>query len=262
MADEKNLSIIKDVMPLLEKAANVFCSKIDSPSLIPCENDFVVRYVNPTSLHVQILMAVRIVSGINACIVLVEHGYAQEIGVLIRTIEEFLLKINFINEAHEKKILTKEQEKFINEYFKDDIRSEKDVFDRKNVWIDMDKVCASFARFVSEGTNNRDIHGLQIKLRAVYDVYSHYVHGGYGCIMEMYNSSIDSFTLNGMKGTRRISGILGGGALASCIVRALNTFGQIALNVNEKLLFKELIEKRREVWQSDLYPEHRKRSEA
>lgn len=249
--DETRLQIIRDVTPLLEKSIYMFCDEISKPSWINDKDNIFPRYQNPISLHFQILQAVRIVSGLNASVCLLNSGYTQETGVIVRTIEEFLSKIMFIHEAHVKGHRTTEQQRLIDEYFKYDIRSTKDIIEGNNFWVNMNKAYASFARILAEGTKNSDVYSVQRKLRALYDAYSGYVHGFYPHIMEMYEGGTERFRINGMRGTRRIKEMIK--TIASCVVRTLNTLSLIAKSLQLSELEKELIDRRKKFCESEAY---------
>lgn len=92
--NETKLQIIKDVIPLLEKSIYMFCDKISKPSCITDKGNTFPRYQNPISLHFQILQAIRIVSGLNASVCLLNSGYTQETGVIVRTIAQFFCQID------------------------------------------------------------------------------------------------------------------------------------------------------------------------
>jgi len=251
MEDETKLQIIKDIIPLLEKSIHMFCDKIGRPLWVSDENNIFPRYQSPLSLHFQILQAIRVVSGLNASVCLLNNGYTQETGVIVRTIEEFLSKIIFVHEAHIKGQRTAEQQRLIDDYFKYDIKSTEDILKGNDFWVNMNKVYASFARILTEGTQNADVSTMQQKLRALYDTYSGYVHGFYPHIMEMYEGGTERFRVNGMQGTRRIKEMIG--PIVSCVVRTLNTLSLIAKSLQLPELEKELIDQRKKFCESEAY---------
>lgn len=250
--DKEKLQIIKGVVKILDKAVSIFCENIDKPVWVMDNGNIFPRYKSPTSLNFQVLMAVRVVSGINASLCLIEGGYTQETGVIIRTIEEFISKIIFVYEMHAKGVATIEQRKLINEFFNCDVRSLRDIFDGFDFWVKMDKVFASYARTLSEGTEDKDTSSLQKGLRVIYDTYSGYVHGFYPHIMEMYEGGTAArFRTSGMPDTPRVDEMIR--AVASSVHRALNTFVLIADGISRIDLRGELIDKRNEFQKSKAY---------
>jgi len=229
--DREKLQIIKDAIKTLDKAVSVFCEKIGTPDWV--EDKKVYRYKTPTSLHFQVLMAVRIVSGLRACVCLLENGYPQEAGALIRMVEEFRLKIIFIDEAHNKGKATSNQKKLVNDFFKGDF------------WVDMDKVCASYARTASDATGNNDIYTTQKDIKFIYTILTKYVHGFYDAIMEMYEGGTERFRTDGMLDTPRIGEMIDG-ALTFCVSGVFTAFVLIADSTKQIELMTELVKRREE----------------
>ena len=64
--DNEKLDIIKNAIALLDKAVLLFGEKIGKPEWIQSNNTISPQYKNPTSLHFQVLMSVRIASGLHA----------------------------------------------------------------------------------------------------------------------------------------------------------------------------------------------------
>jgi hypothetical protein len=244
---EIQFHIIKNTIPLLEKSIGRFCDVLEKPYWSNDEAGGQPRYKSPTSGHFQLLMAVKTVSTFNAILCLFEKGYIQEIGALLRIIEECNAKILCIEEAHTKEVLNAEQKKIINEYFEYDIRSSKDIF-RDKWFANMARVFASQARFLTENTTNKDSHTTQQNAQAIYDSYSGYVHGFYPQVMELYDYNISSFQLNGMADDK---GMIG--AISSSVVRSINVFAQISFRFGLPELKDELVKNRNIFIKSEAY---------
>ena len=81
--NESKLQIFTNVIPLFEKSIALFSGKLEKPSWSGDEHDgYQPRFANPNSGHFQLLMAVKIVSTLNAVICLLKEGYVQEVGIL------------------------------------------------------------------------------------------------------------------------------------------------------------------------------------
>jgi len=242
--------IIKNTIPLFEKSIGNFCNVLEKPYWSSDESGGQPRYKNPNSGHFQLLMAVKIVSTFNAILCLYEKGYIQEIGALLRIIEECIAKILCIEEAHAKKGLNSEQAKIINEYFEYDIRSSKDIF-RDKWFANMTKVFASQARYLTENSTNKDSYTAQQYAQAIYDSYTGYIHGFYPQVMELYDYNISSFKLNGITDDPKDKGMIE--AISSSIVRSLNVFAQISIRFGFPVLKDELIKNRDIFIKSEAY---------
>jgi len=190
--------ICRESIDHLENIIGVFEKELGKPELI----DGVFAYVSPTVKHVCFLKGLRIVSGLNALLVLLHAGYLTEMGVLIRTISDCINDIYFLLEHFPQ--MTPEVEKYVSNFFNDIIEEpEINENDRKKTHrIKVRKIHASRARLLSEHMNleiDRDT------VYRIYSAYSGYVHAAYANIMEMYGDRPQQkFHLRGMKGMSRV----------------------------------------------------------
>lgn len=241
MTNESKLQIVRNVIPLFEKSLSSFSGAVEKPIWDGNEEDFQPRFNGPNSGHFQLLMVAKLLSTLNAILYLLEKEYAQEVGVLVRVAEECLAKILFIEEAHLKKELNSEQKKLIDEYFKFDIRSCDDILNGNKWWVDMKRVFASNARYLSDGTPNKDVCGIQKNVKAIYDTYSGYVHGFYPHVMELYDMEKRAFEVNGCGAIRQREML---SPVSSLVLRTFNVLAQIAPNFNCMPIRDELIKNR------------------
>lgn len=240
---ETDLQIFTNILSLFERAVTLFSCELEEPSWSGDEDDgYQPRFANPTSGHFQLLMAVKIVSALNAAITLLKDRYVQEVGILLRVIDEYSAKILCIEEAHVKRTLTAEQKKIIDEYFQFDIRRVEDISKKNKWWVNMNGVFASQARFLSEGTPNKDTHSISKKCKIIHDVYTGYVHGFYPQVMELYDMDKKSFQMKGLLNVRQYQGMLM--AFSSSIIRSFNVFAQMATRLNLSELREKLMNER------------------
>ncbi len=249
---ESQFHILRNTLPLFESSINKFCDVLEKPIWSQDQNEGQPRYKNPHSGHFQLLMAVKIVSTLNAILCLLKEGHVQEVGALLRIIDECNAKICCMEEAHNK-TLSSVHEEIINGYFKYDIRSANDILEQKKWWVSMREVFASQTRFLSEGTPNKDVHGIQQNIQGIYDVHTGYVHGFYPHIMELYDYNIKSFKLNGILDEPRHGEMMR--AVSSAISRSFNTFAQISTRFGLSDLRNELIKSRDIFHESEAYKE-------
>lgn len=172
------------------------------PELIPvCEIEQ-WRYPKLTVEHMCILRAVRIISALNATKVLLREGYVQEIAVLLRTIDEFQEDIVFLMENYPSEDLSPAQQKFMEEYGKEEYTDPRHPFKEQTERVppSRKKIKASVARFLTPIVNPSDS---QRTSQVATDCLSGYVHGAYPHIMELYGGPPpDShFYMTGMLGT-------------------------------------------------------------
>jgi len=182
----------------LEKVIAVFEEELEKPEFM----DGAFMYKSPTVKQVCLLKAVRIISGLNALLLLLKGGYVTEMGVLMRTIGDCINDIYFLLEHFPDK--TPEVERYISNFFNEIIEEPEIVEnEKKKVYrTKARKIHASRARLLSEHMNfpvDKDM------VYRIYSAYSGYVHAAYPNIMELYGGSAPyKFHLRGMKGTPRI----------------------------------------------------------
>lgn len=190
--------VYKTAIEHLEKVLGAFEQELEKPQLV--HGGFV--YQSPTAKHVCLLKAVRIVSGLNALLVLLQAGYVTEMGVLARTISDCINDIYFLLEHFPD--TTPEVKKYVSNFF-NGVIDEPEIEPnqtKKTYRTKIKKIHASRARLLSEHINfpiDRDM------VYKIYSAYSGYVHSGYPSIMEIYGGRPPyKFHLRGMKGTSRM----------------------------------------------------------
>ena len=224
--------IYRESIDHLESIIGAFEQELERPELV--HGTFV--YKSPTVKHVCLLKGIRIVSGLNALLVMFRAGYVTEMGVLIRTIGDCINDIYFLLEHYPD--ITPEVEKYMSDFFNEDIDEPKIAQDqeRKIHRTKARKIYASRARLLSEHINfsvGRDI------VYKIYGVYSGYVHSAYPNIMEMYGGQPPcKFHLQGMKGTPRMKDWEK--TLVTFIQSATLVFGYVAEKYNKAELTHEI----------------------
>lgn len=228
----KEIDIYRKSIGHLENVVGAFEKELEKPELI----HGAFAYKSPTIKHVCFLKAVRIVSGLNALLVLLQAGYVTEMGVLIRTIGDCINDIYFLLEHFPDK--TPEVEKYTSDFFNEDIdeagiaqNQEKKIHRTK-----ARKIYASRARLLSEHINFSVRRDMVYK---IYSAYSGYVHAGYQNIMELCGDRPPyKFHLRGMKGTSRIRDWEK--ILAALIRSAILVFGYMAEKYEKSELIQQI----------------------
>jgi hypothetical protein len=193
------MDVYKEAIGQLERIVAVFERELEKPQYV--HGAFI--YGSPTVEHVCLLKAIRIVSGLNALVVLLEAGYVTEMGVLMRTISDCINAIYFLLEHFPE--TTPEAEKYASNFF-GEVLDEPEIApnqSRKKYRTKVKKIHASRARQLSEHINfavGRDM------VYKNYSAYSGYVHASYPNIMEIYGGDRPrKFHMQGMKETSRIN---------------------------------------------------------
>jgi len=150
------------------------------------------------------LKGVKSISTLNACLVLLRHGYTQEIGALCRMVDDFCNEIFFLLKPQgEDGSFNDDQILFLESFFQEELDQPADPLasTQKRATVPVRKIHASFAKLASTELNSSDAQEL---LRTTQQAFSGYVHGAYPHIMEMYGGNPPQFHMSGMLGTPRI----------------------------------------------------------
>jgi hypothetical protein len=162
------------------------------------------RYAKPGVLHFCILKAVRSVSALNAMIALARGGYAQEIGVLVRTLVECTTHIEFVLDVlGDDGVLRSDVDKYVKDYFADYARNTSADFKRAQVKQGI--VHKHLGETLDIAAEQNGFTEGRKPAEAVYSdiylTYSNYVHAKYPEAMDMYGGTPVRFHLDGMRGT-------------------------------------------------------------
>jgi hypothetical protein len=166
------------------------------------------RHDEMSDLLLSYLKCVRSLSSLNAAVVLLRHGYVQEVGVLCRCVDEYCEDVLFLaTPLGENGSVSQNQTRFVEEFFQEefsaDERGELESVPRHRV--PRDKVRAAIARIEGLGINPHDAGRV---FRTLGKAFSGYVHAAYVHIMELYGGPAlgrAKFHVRGMLGTPRIA---------------------------------------------------------
>lgn len=162
------------------------------------------RYAKPGVLHFCLLKGARSVSALNAMIALARGGYAQEIGVLVRTLVECTTHIEFVLDAlGDDGVLRSDVDKYVKDYFADYVRNISADFKRAQVrqGIVHKHLCKTLDIVAEQNGFTEGRKPAETVYSDVYLTYSNYVHAKYPEVMDMYGGTPGRFHLDGMRGT-------------------------------------------------------------
>jgi hypothetical protein len=202
---EVQLRGLKARIAPMERLLTVLAGSVPKPLFYHSgQEHYGFRYAKPGVLHFCLLKAVRSVSALNAMIVLARGGYAQEIGVLVRTLVECTTHIEFVLDAlGDDGVLRSDVDKYVKGYFADYARNSSADFKRaqvrqgivhKHLGETLDMVAEQNG--LTEGRKPAET-----VYSNIYLTYSNYVHAKYPEVMDMYGGTLGRFHLDGMGGT-------------------------------------------------------------
>ena len=193
------IEFLEQVMQLLDK---------DIPRPMRVELDGqgrAFRFGDPKLKHFVYLHLARVISGLNAGMNLTKQGYGQELGVVLRTLYEFMIKIEYVSNGYFDQRLRDSIKKYLYEYFSDFSRSSGRIDkNRSPRQKDINIALAeNYERMMAaSGLESNKIESAKLRQHLL-SVYSNYVHGHYPEIMDMFGGQPISIHLRGMAGTSK-----------------------------------------------------------
>lgn len=256
--EQKIVVILLGIIKLLALSVEQMEEVIPKPKFLDQETERARwRFEVGSPLILQVLMCVRVSSALRACAILLGSGHTTEMGVLFRTINDFLSDITFADEVIEKGIdkVTTTQRDWVESYFIDEKRTTQEMVRdsveparRCGFSGRRQKVQASEARIFG----GEDPHHVKKLVKTIDDAWSGVVHGNYFSVMEMYGGDT-------MEGARfDTEGLPSRFSqyrhhLGLYVHNALNQFSKVAYNLGLLELAAALREARRTFEKSPAY---------
>jgi hypothetical protein len=161
------------------------------------------RYGKPEARHFCLLKSVRAVSALNAMIALARGGFAQEVGVLGRTMVECTTHIEFVLDSVDESELTSDAKKYVADFFADFGRDSASDFKRAQVRQGTvhERLGASLDNRATQAGEAMQRTPAEALYSNVYLTYSNYVHSKYPEIMDLYGGDPAHFHMDGMRAT-------------------------------------------------------------
>jgi len=248
-------SVVNEAIEALEVAVHRLARAIDRPLYLgePGRGHF--RYAKRNSQVMQILKAVRIVSGLRATVHLVRVGHLQEAAVVLRSVQDALQDIQVVDEAHFNESGAKEyQQRLVDEFFEDDVERLQATLageDKRVPRVPRKKKLAAIERRLAPAAAG---YPIRAALEGVALGLDGYTHCGYAQVMELYSASREREGFN-------IRGVFEPGRVRTAILWTAQ-FVHPALNVLAGLLrdaklpddAETLLHLRRKLEASEEYP--------
>ncbi|UVK56445.1 hypothetical protein DBIPINDM_003054 [Mesorhizobium sp. AR02] len=201
---ENALSNLSKKILFLQSAVSFLESELSRPLIVPDGDQAIAfRFSNPSIVHFCVLHLIRVVSCLNALIVLARYGYVQEICVLIRTGYEFLSKVDYVSTGYYDPEQREKVKLYVERYFSDNTRKPKRL--DKDVSLRQKEINEGLQKNYENTTRSPkapdDERGVAEMHRYVLSVFSNYVHARYPEVMDMFGGTPVQPHMVGMKGT-------------------------------------------------------------
>ena len=187
----------------MESTLHALEQRVPPPQLRPFKNGFVYRYAERTIHQALIQKLARVISGLHAARILLEHGFVQEQAALQRMLDEFQEDIEFLACAVIFEDMTDLHREYLSAFWEEEFDKENPLEStQRRPMLPRKKIRAYLARL--EGSIGADrSRGVELS-RTLSKAYSGFVHGASPQIMDMYGGDPPRFHVSGMLGTARV----------------------------------------------------------
>lgn len=220
------IQLYRETAASLEEAFHEIESRHERPQLRDFGFGTAYRYATASPESAVIQKLARVISGLNACLALLEKGLVQELGALERTLDEFCEDLFFLCQPLVGGERTPLHEEYLQYFYREEFDSHGNPFlsKQKRPQVSRSKIQAANARTNADLLNPSDAQEL---MRSLNKANSGFVHGASPHIMEMYGGDPPRFHVGGMLGTPRIEEFER--SLWYYFDRGINTTGLVAL---------------------------------
>jgi hypothetical protein len=188
---------------IVERAFHILENLIEKPKLINVGSRRLFRYRKPSIESAIILKAARVISGLNASLILIKHGYAQEAYCIFRTIDEFNEDITFLLIPFVTGRISEDHERYLEYMFQEEKVRKRDsyVIEKKRPTIPRKKIHSAISNFFANLAEKNQTYNVQ---KTIHATFSGYIHGAANHILDMYGGNPQRYHLNGTLGTPRV----------------------------------------------------------
>ncbi|MFA5844164.1 MAG: hypothetical protein WC971_04955 [Coriobacteriia bacterium] len=195
---------------------------------VSTETGFEWRLEEETPRALVVCKAVRVASGLNAAVVLLDAGMVTETAALMRIVSDLATEMVAICEGGMREKPTQSQEDFVRQFFDRAVAGTVNYAARRR-YVGRDELLKAHDRLAAGvGLSGKTFSDLT---RAVNFALDGYVHGSYSSTMELYHGGRDEFMVSGHEGIDEIPIYRLNLALATH--EALVAFGFMATNLGD-----------------------------
>jgi hypothetical protein len=191
--------LYNQVLGKMERTLRILEGRVPQPQRVPYKDSFVFRYVEKTVRQAIVQKLARLVSGLHAARLLMEHGFVQEQGALQRMLDDIEEDIMLLTFSVIFNKPTPLHQKYLDAFYEEEFDAESALAStQKRPMISREKIRAYIVRVGgAEVDPSRAIEAS----RTINKTYSGYVHAASPHIMDMYGGSPPHFHTSGMAGT-------------------------------------------------------------
>jgi len=168
----------------------------------PRGSGVIFRHTQQSDTLLCFLKGIKLVSTLNAVLLLAREGYGQECGALSRIANDCYMDILFLLKPRNGTEPSRDQERFFEECFQEEFDDPSLPFggNQKRDMVGRKSVFAAYGSLVEGQLNPSDA---QTAMTTIHKALSGYIHGAYPHIMELYGGTPPHFHMSGMPNTVR-----------------------------------------------------------
>ena len=193
--------LLDETLRNMESTLASFEKRIAAPQRVPYKDSFRFRYAERTVQQALVQKLARLLSGLHAARVLLEHGFFQEQAALHRMLDEFREDIMFLSLGVVRQEMTELHRQYLDAFYEEELDDEDPLkATQRRPMVSRKRIRAYLSRI--EGPELDPSRRIEVS-RTLSKAYSGFVHGASPQIMEMYGGSPARFHVTGMLGTPR-----------------------------------------------------------
>lgn len=191
--------LLDDALPNMEMTLAGFEQRVRAPQRVPYKDRSVFRYAERTVHQALIQKLARLLSGLHAARILLEHGFFQEQAASQRMLGEFREDIMFLSPGVLRDEMTELHRQYLDAFYEEEFDNEDPLkATQRRPMVPRKRIRAYLGRI--EGIDVDPSTGIEIS-RTLSKAYSGFVHGASPQIMDMYGGTPGRFHVTGMLGT-------------------------------------------------------------
>ena len=228
----------------METSHATLAGRVHAPGVVRFgKDDLAFRYADKRIHQALIQKLARVVSGLHAARLLMEHGFFQEQAALQRMLDELNEDILFLAHGVIFGNTTDLHQEYLAAFYEEEFDNPDSAIEstQKRPMVPRQKIRTYLSRV--EGPQ-LDFSSRVETLRSVQKAYSGYVHGASPHIMEMYSGSPPRWHLQGMLGTLRANNHRLD--IRNVFYRSIVSFGFVAKAFGDEKLFGSIPQYMRE----------------
>jgi hypothetical protein len=194
------MQALSGVVDICSAAFDRLSTAVPQPQLIPFGKGKVFRHAEQMLEQAIVQKLSRVISGLHAVKVLMEHGLYQEVAVLFRVLDELTEDIHFLCLPLFDQPRSALHDEYLQSFYQEDHQNPDDLTQpfKKRQTISRKRIHSALAEALP--INKHD--GMHIQ-NVLSTLYSGYVHAASPHIMDAYGGMPPHFHVSGMRGTPR-----------------------------------------------------------